>query len=231
MTAPGVIPLSEARATPSPPVLRRVVAHLAAGNLAVLPTETRYALCADATSESAVARTRLTKGRSDALPFSVFTDRVERLADWRIRIPPLARVLIEAFWPGPLTLILPSGGRIFRHLGTADTVGVRFSPIPVINQAVARLGRPLLATSANPSGAELDSRAENRWLARLAADGEILWVRPHRYHRRPVSTVVDCAAARPRILRHGAISARRIDAALRAGRGRNPQLSLSRRRR
>jgi tRNA A37 threonylcarbamoyladenosine synthetase subunit TsaC/SUA5/YrdC len=72
---------------------------------------------------------------------------------------------------------------------------------------LARIARPLVATSANPSGRILDAEAENRWLGQHAAAGDFLWARPLRYSRRPASTVIDLTGSRPRELRAGPVSA------------------------
>jgi tRNA A37 threonylcarbamoyladenosine synthetase subunit TsaC/SUA5/YrdC len=84
----------------------------------------------------------------------------------------------------------------------------------LIIRTVEHLGKPLVATSANRSGDEPDTRTENLWLTNLSKDGTVLWLRPRRYIRRPVSTVVDCTGRRIRILRAGAISNAAIMSAL-----------------
>jgi len=215
MTPHGIVIIPPQRTKAPPIVVRRIAGHLAKDRLAVLPTETRYALCAVATSRRALEAVRRVKGRAETQPFSIFIDSISRLAEWKIQTTPAAECLIQTFWPGPLTLILPTTNPILRWLGTIKSVGVRFSPQILINQAVAKLGAPLVATSANPSGVVLDNRAENRWLLELAKRGEILWARPKRYHRRPVSTVVDCTGPRIRILRPGGISESQLRTALR----------------
>ncbi|MEW5875878.1 MAG: L-threonylcarbamoyladenylate synthase [Candidatus Zixiibacteriota bacterium] len=214
MTPNGIVIIPPQRTKAPPIVVRRIAGHLAKDRLTVLPTETRYALCAVATSRRALEEVRRVKGRSESQPFSIFIDSISRLAEWKIHTTPAAERLLQAFWPGPLTLILPTTNPIFRWLGTIESVGVRFSPQTLISQTVAKLGAPLVATSANPSGVVLDNRAENRWLTELAARGQVLWARPNRYHRRPVSTVVDCTGRRIRILRPGGIPESQLRTAL-----------------
>lgn len=193
-----------------------LVRHLRRRGAAVIPTETQFALAADATNAEAVERVRQIKGRGPGAPFTIFLTGVDDLARWRIGCPPAARTLAAAFWPGPLTLILPTANPIFKLLGgDGRSVGVRVSPEPLIARLLARLGHPLLATSANPSGVLLDPRAENRWLVQQAQARRLVWARPTRYRRRAASTIVDCTGSRPRQLRPGPVTQQAWNDALR----------------
>jgi L-threonylcarbamoyladenylate synthase len=206
MSDPGIIRFN--RAHPSVHSLQGVLRHLAGGGVAVLPTETQYALSADATSNKGLARVRLIKGRPEGQPFSVFFPDRQALADWGITLPEWAESLAEAFWPGPMTLILPTRSKVFRGLGGGrQTVGVRVSPEPLIHQLCRKLDRPLVATSANPSGLVLSSRAENLWLTRQVAEHEMIWARPAIFRRHESSTILDCSGNRVRLVRDGAIPA------------------------
>ena len=197
------------RTKPTMPFVRRLCRQLIAGRVAVFPTETQYALGADVTSDRGVGRVREIKGRSKNQPLSIFLPDRQSLADWEITLPDWAESLAEAFWPGPLTLILPTRNRLFHRLGGADrTVGVRVSPEPIVHRLCHRLGHPLIATSANPSGLVLSSTAENHWLVKQAAQGFLLWARPARFRRRPASTVLDCTGRRVCMVRDGAIPSR-----------------------
>ena len=171
----------------------------------MLPSETQYALSGDATQPDVIERARALKGRGPSAPFSVFFHGLPALADWGIRLPAWALPLTQHFWPGPLTLVLPLRNRLLRRLGSDDTVGVRVSSEPLLRRLGATFGKPLLATSANPSGARLTVAQENAWLRRLAETGAVKWARPSRYVRRPASTVLDCTGSRPRQLRPGAV--------------------------
>ena len=191
-------------------VIERLVRELREGRLIVLPTETQYALAGDAANRDVVELIRRLKRRSPRLPFSVFLPGLAALPRWRIRCPAAARRLAAAFWPGPLTLILPHDNPVFAALGgRRSCVGVRVSPEPLIIALATRLGRPLVATSANPSGAVLTAQEQNHWLTQLARGGQIAWVRPPRYVRRQASTVIDCCGRAPRQLRAGPIASAR----------------------
>ncbi|MEW5702507.1 MAG: L-threonylcarbamoyladenylate synthase [Candidatus Zixiibacteriota bacterium] len=195
------------RRRPSPGLVARLGDRLLHGGIVIAPTETRYALLADATSAPAVQAVREIKGRSRMLPFSVFVLDVSWCHAWGMRLNTVARHLAGEFWPGPMTLILPV--RDFRFAlpgGRRGTIGIRVTPEPIVKRLLALMGRPLIATSANPSGRILSCREENRWLSGLVARWGVIWARPRRYVRRDASTVVDCAAAGARQLRAGPIS-------------------------
>jgi L-threonylcarbamoyladenylate synthase len=203
MSAPAIITINRLQLARAP--LARLCRHLEHGRPVILPTETQYALTCDATDPVAVESIRTIKGRGNQ-PFSVFLPDRAALGRWRVVPPTWAEPLIEAFWPGPLTLVLPTRLRVFSLLGgIVGAVGVRVSSEPYVSAITRRFGRPLLATSANRSGMQLDPAAENRWLSRLTGDRPVLWARPGRYQRRPASTVIDCTGDRPRLLRDGAI--------------------------
>jgi L-threonylcarbamoyladenylate synthase len=129
-------------------------AALARGALVGLPTETVYGLAADARSDAAVAAIFAAKGRPRFNPLIVHVpsrEHTERI----MAMTPAARLLADAFWPGPLTLVLPrrpdSG---IGDLATAglDTVAVRVPAHPVARAVLAAAGMPLAAPSANRSG-------------------------------------------------------------------------------
>lgn len=92
----------------SPAALDEAVRVLRAGGLVAFPTETVYGLGADAANPAAVARIFAAKGRPADHPLIVHVASAESARDWAATFPPLARTLADAFWPGPLTLILPA---------------------------------------------------------------------------------------------------------------------------
>jgi L-threonylcarbamoyladenylate synthase len=127
---------------------------LSAGGLVAFPTETVYGLGADATNSEAVARLYAAKGRPAFNPLIAHvTDRAaaRRLADFGADAARLA----EAFWPGPLTLVLPKTAECpVAELATAglDSIAVRVPRHPVAQKILAGFGRPVVAPSANRSG-------------------------------------------------------------------------------
>ena len=123
------------------------------GDAIAFPTETLYGLGADALDTTAVEKIYRLKGRDPANPIPVLVADRGMLDVLVAKIPPLAERLINEFWPGPLTLVLPARKDIPRPLlNSSGGVGVRISSQPIAAEIVQGLGRPLTATSANPSG-------------------------------------------------------------------------------
>lgn len=133
--------------------LAEAVAELEAGRPVAIPTETVYGLAADATNPSAITSIYQTKGRPQFNPLICHMSDLE-MAERYAHFDPISRKLAEAFWPGPLTLILPlREGCGIHDLATAglDSVGIRV-PKGFASDLIAAFGRPLAAPSANSSG-------------------------------------------------------------------------------
>jgi len=146
--------------------LSEACAVLAADGLVALPTETVYGLAADATRGAAVARIFEAKGRPRFNPLICHVSDVA-MARRHVRFDRTARLLAEAFWPGPLTLVLPAlPGSAVHPLASAglQTLAVR-APSGFAQKLIQRYGRPLAAPSANTSGRISPTRA-----AHVAAD-------------------------------------------------------------
>lgn len=141
--------------------LTEAARRLLAGEVVAIPTETVYGLAADATNGEAVARIFETKGRPRFNPLITHVAKIvmaERIA----LFDPLSRRLAEAFWPGPLTLVLPLREAAGVHpLVTAglDTIALRM-PVGFAADVIAEIGRPLAAPSANSSGRISGTTAE-----------------------------------------------------------------------
>jgi L-threonylcarbamoyladenylate synthase len=146
---------------PDAPGLARAAELLRAGRLVAFPTETVYGLGADATSDIACARIFEAKGRPRFNPLIAHVDSLA-MAERIGRFDARARALAEAFWPGPLTLVLPSEGLV-SGLVTADlpTVALRLPAHPTARALISAVGRPLAAPSANPSGKVSPTRADH----------------------------------------------------------------------
>ncbi len=181
--------------------------RIAAGGLVGFPTETSWGLAADAGSDQALAALRAFKGRDANKPVSVLLADATALAEAGADVSPLAKRLVEAFWPGPLTLVLKGAAGFGRGIAGPDgTIGFRCSPHPVAS-ALAALARdrgvgPLTATSLNASGAgDCLTRSE----AALVADTAIPLVEGADAGAAPPSTVVEATGPILRLLREGAI--------------------------
>jgi L-threonylcarbamoyladenylate synthase len=133
--------------------LLEAVAELAAGFPVAIPTETVYGLAADATNPAAITRIYETKGRPQFNPLICHMADMAMAETYAV-FDPISRELAQAFWPGPLTLILPlKEGSTIHALATAglDTVGIRI-PEGFASDVIRAFGNPLAAPSANSSG-------------------------------------------------------------------------------
>jgi L-threonylcarbamoyladenylate synthase len=195
--------------------IRDALTALAAGEAIVYPTETFYALGVDALSTDALERLFAIKGREPGKPVALIAaDSAMAFAVAR-EIPAQARALAEAFWPGPLSLILPAREGIPAALIGADGgVGVRVSSHPIARALAAGLQRPLTATSANLAG---ESPAVEPESARRAFGDKVkVFVEGGRLAGGAPSTMVSVTRTGIRVLRAGAVSERQLAAALRA---------------
>ena len=141
--------------------LAHAAALLRAGGIVAIPTETVYGLAADATCADAVARIYLAKNRPAFNPLIAHVSCAAMAAE-HVEVPPLAARLMAAFWPGPLTLVLPKRtASPVASLVTAGlpTLAVRCPDHAVPQALIAALGRPLAAPSANRSGSISATRA------------------------------------------------------------------------
>ncbi|MFP5384238.1 MAG: L-threonylcarbamoyladenylate synthase [Gammaproteobacteria bacterium] len=136
--------------------------RLRAGDIVAIPTETVYGLAADARNESALRRIFACKGRPLSNPLIVHLPDAEAADDWALGITPAVRELFAAFWPGPLTLVLPARPDVL-PLVTAgsDAVALRVPAHPLARELLRRFGGALCAPSANRSGYVSPTSAEH----------------------------------------------------------------------
>ncbi len=180
---------------------------LAAGRLVAFPTETVYGLGADAGDDRAVAAIFAAKNRPRFNPLIVHVADIAA-ADPLVEIDARARALMDRFWPGPLTLVLPRRkGAPISLLASAglDSLAVRLPDHPVARAVIEAAARPLAAPSANASGAVSPTRADHVAQSLGAAPAMILDGGPCRVGIE--STVLDLAGDAPLLLRPGGIPA------------------------
>ena len=135
---------------------------LEAGQVIGIPTETVYGLAGNALSPSAVARIFEVKNRPTFDPLIVHSSRLEKITQFVREMPPAARRLAEAFWPGPLTLLLKKADRVPDLVTSGlDTVAVRIPNHPLTLRLLDELDFPLAAPSANPFGYVSPTRASH----------------------------------------------------------------------
>ncbi|UCD11087.1 MAG: threonylcarbamoyl-AMP synthase [Nitrospinaceae bacterium] len=179
------------------------------GGVIAFPTDTFYGLGADPKNEAALARVFSAKGRAANKPLLVLVASPEEALDLAESLPATARKLIDALWPGPLTLVLNAKKNLPDRLtaGTG-TIGLR-QPGSEFTLALLRaLGRPLTATSANPSGHPSPATAA------LCSAGVDLVLDTGPLPGGRESTILDVTVSPPRILREGAVARERIEEAL-----------------
>ncbi|MFZ5762470.1 MAG: L-threonylcarbamoyladenylate synthase [Thermodesulfobacteriota bacterium] len=137
----------------SPAELARALAVIRAGGVVAFPTETYYGLAVDPFNREALSRLFALKRRPPDKPVLTLIESEAQLPLLARQVPKLYRPLMDAFWPGPLTLVFDAVPELPVILtGYSGTVGVRISSHPMARQLVAALGQPLTATSANYSG-------------------------------------------------------------------------------
>jgi L-threonylcarbamoyladenylate synthase len=190
-------------------------AHLLRENEVVaFPTETVYGLGANACSDEAVRKIYQAKGRPSDNPLIVHIASVDKLDEIVKDIPDYAYKLINEFWPGPLTLILPKKGDLLSTLVTAglDTVGVRMPSHPIALSLIREADVPIAAPSANQSGKPSPTHASHVYHdlnGKISGiiDGGATGVGVE-------STVLDCSSSVPTILRPGGVTKEQLESVI-----------------
>jgi L-threonylcarbamoyladenylate synthase len=198
---------------PSAENLAAALAALRRGEVIVFPTETFYGLGADALAAAAVERVAELKGRNPDSPIAVIIADRGMLSQIVSEVPPLAEKLIARFWPGPLTLVLPARKAIPRPLlNTEGKIGIRVSSDPIATRLARDLGRPITATSANPSGRE-PARTIAQARAYFTSQMEV-FVDGGPLAGKKGSTVAEVIGQRLKIIREGEIASKELEICL-----------------
>ncbi|MGH3823229.1 MAG: L-threonylcarbamoyladenylate synthase [Pseudonocardiaceae bacterium] len=178
-----------------------------AGQLVVLPTDTVYGLGCDAFSSTAVRALLSAKDRGRDMPVGVLVGSWSTVDGLVLGVPARARALIEAFWPGGLSLVLPHAPSLTWDLGdTRGTVMLRMPLHPVALELLGDVG-PMAVSSANRSGLPPATTAEQARGQLADRVGVFLDGGPS---SESASTIVDLTAEQPVVLREGAVSAAEI---------------------
>jgi len=192
------------------PQIDDAVAVLTSGGILAYPTETVYGLGADPYNPVAADRISALKGREAGKTFLALVASPEMAADLTRSPGPLAEALINAFWPGPLTLLLPAGPHCPRVLVSDDGfVGLRVSPDPICAALVTAFGKPLISTSANRSG-DRPCRSAEAVQQSLGASVDFILDDGPRQTQAP-STLLRVDNGGYEIIRHGAITRDQIE--------------------
>ncbi|MEX0761658.1 MAG: L-threonylcarbamoyladenylate synthase [Dehalococcoidia bacterium] len=175
------------------------------GGLVAFPTDTYYALGADALEPTAVARIFTAKGRDVGQPVPVLLADDADVISVATTFPQLAMDLAAAFWPGPLTIVLKAAPNVPAETTAGrSTVGLRVPDHELARRIIQSAGRPVTGTSANQSGFPPLKKA---WEVQRELGGAVDFVVPGECGQYGApSTVVDFSGDRPRLVRTGAIS-------------------------
>ena len=181
-----------------------------AGEVVGFPTETVYGLGGDATNGDAIDKIFKAKGRPGDNPLIVHISDISQIHDVISgEMPPQAKALADAYWPGPLTMILPKGDKIsVRATAGLDSVGVRFPSHPVAQAFITAAGVPIAAPSANLSGKPSPTTAQHVF---NDMNGRIeLILEGGESDVGLESTVVDARTTPVRVLRPGGVTPKMI---------------------
>ena len=181
--------------------IREAVDRLARGEPIALPTDTQYALAADALNPDAIAAIFRIKQRPGAESLPVFLPSLDWLDRAAADAPPRIRGLAELVWPGAVTLILPKHPEFETDAVAGETIALRIPDHPVARQVLDNFDKPLTGTSANLHGQPAaltpdDVRGQLGNSVHIVEPGGVL-------PAGPASTILDCAGPIPRVLRKG----------------------------
>ncbi len=184
--------------------IKRAAGILKAGGLVAFPTDTVYGVAAVPQQPSSVARLYVAKERPPDKAIPILLAELKDLYRVVSEVSDLVQRLIEAFWPGGLTLILPKSNLVPAEVSPSATIAVRMPDLIITRAIISCVGFPLAVTSANRSGrasprtaAEVLSQLGGR-IAAVVDGGPCPGGVP--------STILDCTSEPPRVLRTGAIS-------------------------
>ncbi|MFH0970942.1 MAG: L-threonylcarbamoyladenylate synthase [Candidatus Micrarchaeota archaeon] len=186
-----------------PMAISTAVYALANGGIVIAPTETCYAMLADATNRKAVDYAYRLKGRKKTKAMSIFVYDRHMLGRYAA-LNRYAKKLVKKYLPGPLTLILKKRKTdLAKNISKGGTVAIRMSPHPFIKRLLFNFMKPVTATSANISGkAEIYSSREIVSIFGGKAD---LIIDGGTFKKIPPTTIVDCMKKKPVVLRQGRI--------------------------
>ena len=191
--------------------IEAAVQALRDGELVAFPTETVYGLGANAQNPAAVRRIFEAKGRPANHPVIVHLDSPRYLHRWVREVPELANRLAEAFWPGPLTMVMPRAPQVHEVItGGQDTIAIRVPQHPMAQQLLTAFGGGIAAPSANRYGRLSPTRPEH--VREELGDAVRVILDGGECQLGLESTIVSFEGERVRLLRPGSITAQQIRA-------------------
>ena len=195
--------------------IARAAGLIRRGEVIAIPTDTLYGLAANPFDDAAVERVFAIKGRPRNNPLPLLVDSLEMASELAAHLPEPFHKLARHFWPGPLTIVVSASAKLPAEVtaGTG-TIGLRLPQASIAVALIRAAGCPITATSANLSGEQDSSSAEQ--VERSLGDRLSLIVNGGRSSNQKPSTVVDMSSATWQIVREGAISRREIEDCLRS---------------
>jgi tRNA threonylcarbamoyl adenosine modification protein (Sua5/YciO/YrdC/YwlC family) len=188
-----------------PTAVAEAAVFIRAGALVAFPTDTLYGVGADAFSFEAIGKLFLAKDRDAIKGIPILLADATNLHLVVDEVSELAQALITTYWPGPLTLILPKKAGLPANISGTDGVAVRVPDNEIARRLILEAGGALAVSSANRSG-EAPARTAQEALAALGEDiAAVLDGGQVEYGQ--ASTILDCTALPPKIIRHGPIGA------------------------
>jgi L-threonylcarbamoyladenylate synthase len=201
------------RKVPEEKIIEEACKALLKGGIVVLPTDTVPGIGCRVDNLDGIKRIFKLKGRPDDLPVPIILSDPKDIRQYTKRLPSIFKKLTEIYWPGSLTIVARSNGKIDPFLGGGkDTLGFRVPNYPLLRDLVKMIGGPLALTSANPHNSKpsaLHPHLLSWWNHRVD-----LLVLGRSTAPRPSSTVVDISVSPPVVLRHGRINKSEILALL-----------------
>jgi L-threonylcarbamoyladenylate synthase len=195
--------------TPDPRFPAEMIASLRAGGTVIFPTDTLYGLGVDPCSETGLRRLLAAKGRDRGKPIPLLLSDVGQVNRWARNVPPAAARLMDRFWPGALTLVLPADPGVHPAVtGGGNTVGLRLPDHPVPRALASLLSGAVTGTSANRSGNPGAWRTGEEIVREFT--GAVDWVLWEGAGPSPGSTVVRMIDDQPVLLREGVLPFRHI---------------------
>jgi L-threonylcarbamoyladenylate synthase len=188
----------------APHAIEWTAERISSGGVVAIPTDTVYGIAASLAYPTSLGRIYEIKGRPDRMPLPVLVSSVDALSRL-VQLEDAVIPLLDAFWPGPLTVVLPATARVpERALGPGGTVGVRLPNHPIAIEVIDKAGGAIACTSANPSGEEPAHTATE--VAESIGDRLDLILDSGRAPGGIPSTVVAIDGVTLRFIREGAVS-------------------------
>ncbi|MFV9510393.1 L-threonylcarbamoyladenylate synthase [Tepidibacillus sp. LV47] len=194
------------------PIIVEIGDRLRRGEVIAFPTETVYGLGANAFDSDAVRKIFEAKGRPSDNPLIVHIAALEQLDELVTHVDEKSRLLMERFWPGPLTILFPRKGKISELVTSLPTVAIRMPDHPIALAIIKAAQIPIAAPSANRSGKPSPTKAEHVWQDLKGKIDGIVDGGSTGYGVE--STVIDLSGDRPVVLRPGGITLEQLQAVI-----------------